>query len=186
MPSIFSAIPAEIERKAPGTGGKPPVDRRPTGGGGGGGDDNWKNQPHGPRELLYRIRTFVLCALAGDMMFFVALVVMFYARQVDTHMDPRTLRQIDSSILTAETSLSGGPLEMVFIRAPRIVGTGAEVQVLALRDGSPTLVRQGAVMAATFHPELSADRRVHRFFVDIVNAARQRSVAEHEQPAISI
>ncbi|MDE3150481.1 MAG: cytochrome c oxidase subunit 3 [Acidobacteriota bacterium] len=94
MPSIFSAIPAEIERKAPGTGGKPPVDRRPTGGGGGGGDDNWKNQPRGPRELLYRIRTFVLCALAGDMMFFVALVVMFYARQADTHMDPRTLRQI--------------------------------------------------------------------------------------------
>ena len=95
-------------------------------------------------------------------------------------------RQIDSSILTAETSLSGGPLEMVFIRAPRIVETGAEVQVLALRDGSPTLVRQGAVMAATFHPELSADRRVHRFFVDIVNAARQRSVAVHEEPAISI
>ncbi|MDE3148232.1 MAG: pyridoxal 5'-phosphate synthase glutaminase subunit PdxT, partial [Acidobacteriota bacterium] len=83
-------------------------------------------------------------------------------------------RQIDSSILTAETALDGGPLEMVFIRAPRIAETGAKVQVLALRDGSPTLVRQGAVMAATFHPELSADRRVHRFFVDIVNAARQR------------
>jgi len=77
-------------------------------------------------------------------------------------------RQIDSSILTAETALPGGPLEMVFIRAPRIVSTGAEVQVLATRDGAPTLVRQGTVLAATFHPELSADRRVHQLFVSIV------------------
>ena len=52
MPSIFSPIPAEIERKAPGTGGKPPVDRRPTGGGGGGGDDDWRNPRRGPREVL--------------------------------------------------------------------------------------------------------------------------------------
>jgi pyridoxal 5'-phosphate synthase pdxT subunit len=78
-------------------------------------------------------------------------------------------RQIDSAILTAETALPGGPLEMVFIRAPRIVSTGAEVQVLATRDGAPTLVRQGTVMAATFHPELSADRRVHQLFVRIVS-----------------
>ena len=79
-------------------------------------------------------------------------------------------RQIDSTILTAETELPGGPLEMVFIRAPRIVEAGADVQVLALRDGTPTLVRQGRVMAATFHPELSADRRVHRLFVETVKA----------------
>ena len=79
-------------------------------------------------------------------------------------------RQIDSTILTAQTTLPGGPLEMVFIRAPRIVETGAGVQVLARRDGSPTLVRQGGVMAATFHPELSADRRIHRLFVQIVTA----------------
>jgi 5'-phosphate synthase pdxT subunit len=79
-------------------------------------------------------------------------------------------RQIDSTILTVETRLPGGPLEMVFIRAPRIVETGAGVEVLALRDGSPVLVRQGPVMAATFHPELSADRRVHRLFVDTVLA----------------
>jgi 5'-phosphate synthase pdxT subunit len=81
-------------------------------------------------------------------------------------------RQIDSAILTAETALPGGPLEMVFIRAPRIVETGPGVQVLAQRDGSPTLVRQGAVLAATFHPELSPDRRVHRLFVEAVNEAR--------------
>lgn len=79
-------------------------------------------------------------------------------------------RQIDSTILTAETALPGGPLEMVFIRAPRIITMGEAVQVLALRDGFPVLVRQGAVLAATFHPELSHDRRVHREFVQIVNA----------------
>ena len=94
MPSIFTPIPSEIERKAPGTGGKPPVDRRPTGGGGGGGDDDWKNSRHGPREQLHRTRAFVFCALAGDMMFFVVLVTLFYARQASTHMDPLTLRQI--------------------------------------------------------------------------------------------
>jgi pyridoxal 5'-phosphate synthase pdxT subunit len=79
-------------------------------------------------------------------------------------------RQIDSTILTAETALPGGPLEMVFIRAPRIVETGPAVQVLARRDGSPVLVKQGNVMAATFHPELSRDRRVHQLFADAVIA----------------
>jgi 5'-phosphate synthase pdxT subunit len=82
-------------------------------------------------------------------------------------------RQIDSTILTAETALPGGPLEMVFIRAPRIVETGAEVAVLARRAGDPVLVRQGTVMAATFHPELSDDRRVHRYFVQVVNTAHK-------------
>lgn len=82
-------------------------------------------------------------------------------------------RQIDSTILTAETTLPGGPLEMVFIRAPRIVATGDGVEVLAKRDGFPVLVRQGSIMAATFHPELSIDRRVHRAFVEIVAAANR-------------
>lgn len=83
-------------------------------------------------------------------------------------------RQIDSTILTAPTLLEGGPLEMVFIRAPRIVETGPGVEVLALRDNYPVLVRQGSKMAATFHPELSSDRRVHRLFVNVVNEARPR------------
>lgn len=83
-------------------------------------------------------------------------------------------RQIDSTILTAETALPGGPLEMVFIRAPRVVKTGSGVEVLARRDGAPVLVRQGTLMAATFHPELSADRRVHELFVQIVNADRHK------------
>lgn len=80
-------------------------------------------------------------------------------------------RQIDSSIVTAETKLPGGPLEMVFIRAPRLAELGPEVEVLARRGDDPVLVRQGKVMAATFHPELSADRRVHKYFVDSVVSA---------------
>lgn len=80
-------------------------------------------------------------------------------------------RQIDSSILTTETSLPGGPLEMVFIRAPRIIQTGSAVEVLARRDDFATLVRQGNVLAATFHPELSSDRRVHKAFVEATAAS---------------
>jgi len=82
-------------------------------------------------------------------------------------------RQIDSSILTDQTNLPGGPLEMVYIRAPRIIETGPDVEILARRDGLPSLVRQGNLMAATFHPELTADRRVHRAFVDLVAAFRK-------------
>jgi 5'-phosphate synthase pdxT subunit len=84
-------------------------------------------------------------------------------------------RQIDSTILTEATSLPGGPLEMVFIRAPRFVETGSEVEVLARREGFPVLVRQGNLLAATFHPELSMDRRIHKLFVESVIAARERA-----------
>jgi pyridoxal 5'-phosphate synthase pdxT subunit len=80
-------------------------------------------------------------------------------------------RQIDSSIQQAETKLGDAPLEMVYIRAPRIQQVGADVEVLAERDGFPVLVRQGHLLAATFHPELSSDRRVHRYFVDMVRRA---------------
>jgi len=77
-------------------------------------------------------------------------------------------RQIDSAIETSDTKLEGGLMELVYIRAPRIVKTGPGVKVLAERDGFPVLVEQGHILAATFHPELSADRRVHRHFVDLV------------------
>ncbi|MFY9853190.1 MAG: pyridoxal 5'-phosphate synthase glutaminase subunit PdxT, partial [Terracidiphilus sp.] len=82
-------------------------------------------------------------------------------------------RQIDSVIITAETALPGGPLEMVFIRSPRISRTGPGVEVLARRDGFPALVRERNILAATFHPELSRDRRVHRLFVEAVAAAKK-------------
>jgi pyridoxal 5'-phosphate synthase pdxT subunit len=77
-------------------------------------------------------------------------------------------RQIDSSIREASTKLAGGPLEMVFIRAPQIVEAGKSVEVLATESGDPVLVRQGNIMAATFHPELSSDTRVHREFLELV------------------
>ena len=77
-------------------------------------------------------------------------------------------RQIDSSIVDVVTSLGEDPLEMVFIRAPRIEEIGDDVEVLAKRDGDPVLVRKGKVMAATFHPELSDDTRVHGEFLKLV------------------
>ena len=78
-------------------------------------------------------------------------------------------RQIDSAIRTSETRLPGGPLEMVYIRAPRIARVGSEVEVIAHRDGDAVLVRQGHLLAATFHPELGSDTRVHQMFLQMVS-----------------
>jgi pyridoxal 5'-phosphate synthase pdxT subunit len=83
-------------------------------------------------------------------------------------------RQIDSSIREAQTKLGQKPLEMVFIRAPKIVGTGKAVEVLAMAGGDPVLVRQGKILAATFHPELSEDTRVHQEFVKMVKNGHRR------------
>ncbi|HZQ23792.1 MAG TPA: pyridoxal 5'-phosphate synthase glutaminase subunit PdxT [Terriglobales bacterium] len=77
-------------------------------------------------------------------------------------------RQIDSSIRTGETSLPGGPMEMVFIRAPKFESLGPGVEVLAKEGNDPVVVRQGKTMAATFHPELSDDTRIHRAFLELV------------------
>ena len=77
-------------------------------------------------------------------------------------------RQNESSIKEVATKLGAKPLEMVFIRAPKIVSTGKGVEVLASEGGDPVLVRQGKIMAATFHPELSDDTRVHQEFLKLV------------------
>ena len=82
-------------------------------------------------------------------------------------------RQNDSAILHEETTIPGGPLETVYIRAPRITRIGPQVEVLATRDGSPTLVREGNILSATFHPELSNDTRVHQYFLDMVREAKR-------------
>lgn len=76
-------------------------------------------------------------------------------------------RQIDSSIREGE--FVGTPLEMVFIRAPKIERVGPSVEVLATEGKDPVAVRQGKTMAATFHPELSEDTRVHQAFLDLVS-----------------
>jgi 5'-phosphate synthase pdxT subunit len=77
-------------------------------------------------------------------------------------------RQIDSAILTLPTEIPGGPLEMVFIRSPRITRVGDDVEVLARRDSFPTLVRQGHILACTFHPEMTTDTRVQQLFLEMV------------------
>jgi len=75
-------------------------------------------------------------------------------------------RQLESSI--REGKLNGSPIEMVFIRAPKIERVGPGVEVMATEGDDPVAVRQGKTMAATFHPELSSDRRVHQAFLDLV------------------
>jgi len=81
-------------------------------------------------------------------------------------------RQLDSSI--REGIFGGSPLEMVFIRAPRIERMGPQVEVLATEGYDPVAVRQGNIMAATFHPELSDDPRVHQAFLDLVGSQSMR------------
>jgi pyridoxal 5'-phosphate synthase pdxT subunit len=75
-------------------------------------------------------------------------------------------RQVDSSI--REGLFGNAPVEMVFIRAPKIERIGPGVEVLATESKDPVVVRQGKIMAATFHPELSADPRIHKAFLDLV------------------
>jgi 5'-phosphate synthase pdxT subunit len=82
-------------------------------------------------------------------------------------------RQIDSSIREGnflKSSLNDKPksrIEMVFIRAPKIERVGKDVEVIATEGADPVAVRQGRVMAATFHPELSEDTRIHQAFLDL-------------------
>jgi 5'-phosphate synthase pdxT subunit len=88
-------------------------------------------------------------------------------------------RQIDSSIREGklvrdlEGKLSDSPLEMVFIRAPKISHVGEGVEVLATEGTDPVAVRQGRAMAATFHPELSEDTRVHQAFLDLIRNGKK-------------
>ena len=81
-------------------------------------------------------------------------------------------RQLDSAIVRLtdldRTALGDQPLEAVFIRAPRFRELGRGIEVLARRDGDAVLVRSGNLLAATFHPELAGDARVHRLFVEAV------------------
>ena len=71
----------------------------------------------------------------------------------------------------AELMFEGEPLDAVFIRAPWVEEAGPDVEVLAEVDGHPVAVRQGNILAVAFHPELTGERRVHRWLVDRVQAA---------------
>ena len=63
------------------------------------------------------------------------------------------------------TAISDQPIEMVFIRAPIIERFGPDVKVLAESEGQPVLIRQGHILIATFHPELTTDTTVHEYFL---------------------
>jgi len=77
-------------------------------------------------------------------------------------------RQVDSCVVSGKSTLTEQPLEMVFIRAPKIESLGQGVQVLAAFEQSPVLVQQGKVLCCTFHPELTDDVTVHSHFLSLV------------------
>jgi pyridoxal 5'-phosphate synthase pdxT subunit len=79
-------------------------------------------------------------------------------------------RQLDSSIRRG--TFQGTPMEMVFIRAPKIVALGDGVEVLAKEGDDVVAVREGRVIAATFHPELSDDVRMHALFLELIASSR--------------
>ncbi len=81
-------------------------------------------------------------------------------------------RQVDSSI--REGLFGDSPIEMIFIRAPKIERLASGVEVLATEGKDPVVVRQGKTMAATFHPELTDDPRVHQAFLDLVRNGNSR------------
>jgi 5'-phosphate synthase pdxT subunit len=77
-------------------------------------------------------------------------------------------RQVDSFEADLEVSgLAGGPFRAVFIRAPVVERTGAAIEVLARCEGVPVLLRQGSLLASSFHPEMTGDARIHELFVDL-------------------
>jgi pyridoxal 5'-phosphate synthase pdxT subunit len=77
-------------------------------------------------------------------------------------------RQVASFEADLELAGEERPLRGVFIRAPRVLEAGPEVEVLAELDGEPVLLRQGRMIVASFHPELTGDTRVHERFLDLV------------------
>jgi 5'-phosphate synthase pdxT subunit len=90
-------------------------------------------------------------------------------------------RQIDSSIREGkfardlDDQLRDSPLEMVFIRAPKISKVGEGVEVIATEGDDPVVVRQGSAMAATFHPELSDDPRIHQLFLNLIQNGQKQA-----------
>jgi pyridoxal 5'-phosphate synthase pdxT subunit len=120
---------------------------------------------------------------AGDLpVFGTCAGLILLAREVlDGRADQRMFGTLDAVVrrngygrqrqsFEAEVALGSGegpPLPTVFIRAPFVVSVGEDVEVLAALDGVPVLLRHDAVLASSFHPELTPDRRVHRLFVEL-------------------
>jgi 5'-phosphate synthase pdxT subunit len=92
-------------------------------------------------------------------------------------------RQVASEVRIEPTMLSPEPVEMVFIRAPVIERIGPGVETLAIANGTPVMVREGNILIATFHPELTLDIRVHSYFLQMVNdASRSNAKSKTANP----
>jgi 5'-phosphate synthase pdxT subunit len=79
-------------------------------------------------------------------------------------------RQLASDVQLVQTKLREQPVEMVFIRAPIFEAVGSDVEILAEATGHPVLVRQGNILASTFHPELTDDPAIHEYFAKMAGA----------------
>lgn len=131
-------------------------------------------------------------ALAGGLPAYgsCAGMIMLASTILDTRPDAQHLDALDITVrrnafgrqvASFETDLeldgvAGGPMRAVFIRAPWVESTGASVQILGTVPDGPAqgrivAVRQGDVLATSFHPEVTGDRRVHEYFVDMVRSA---------------
>ena len=86
-------------------------------------------------------------------------------------------RQVDSFEATVDCPAAGGPVRAVFIRAPRFLALGPGVETIARFDGEPVMVRQANVLAMTFHPELVADDRIHRLFLEMFDGQTRSRAA---------
>lgn len=117
-------------------------------------------------------------------------MILLAQRVLDGHPEQRSLgclditvrrnafgRQVDSFETDLDVAgVPGGPVHGVFIRAPWVESAGADVAVLARLPAPDRIVavRQGSILATAFHPELTQDGRMHRYFVDMVRAAGER------------
>lgn len=133
--------------------------------------------------------------VAGGALFGTCAGLILLAREV-TGPEQRALGLLDTTVVrngfgrqvdSFETDLAWTedhvPVRGVFIRAPRIDRVGTGVRVLATFGGEPVLVREGRVLAATFHPELTEDTRLHRYFLEEVVGAGRPAGAGGEPPS---
>lgn len=140
---------------------------------------------------IFGLRDPLRSRIAGGMPVYgsCAGMILLADRILDGHPDQQTLgglditvrrnafgRQVDSSECDLPVSgVEGGPVRAVFIRAPWVEECGAGVEVLAAVEAKgeshPVVVRQGHLLATSFHPEVTGDHRVHGLFVEMVRAA---------------